>query len=445
VKKALAALAAVLLLAGGTVLAYVLIRNHQSRDIRGSSTVEFVTTDAPEPEPVIKAPDIPWPMYGYDERRLRISPYKHRPPYVGLWRYRARTLLEFPPAIAHGRLYFANAAGTLFAVNARTGKRAWRYRARRCVAASPGVRGGTVYMTFLNRRPCNREGSNLTGELVALAAGNGKVRWRKEIGPSESSPLLWRGLLYVGDWRGIVYCYAARTGKLKWTFRTRGAIKGALAIASGRLYVGSYDHQVYALDAVTGKRIWRASAQQRLGRRGRFYSTPAVAYGRVYIGGTDGKVYSFGAASGKLRWSKSTGDFVYSSPAVYNQSVFIGSYNGRFYALDAATGDVRWQFRANGPISGAATVIDGIVYFATLRGRTYGLDARTGRRLWTWPDGKYSPVVADEHRIYLVGHARLYALAERRKVESAARERAQRAKKPARPKPRARAGRRAGG
>ena len=402
-KKALAALAAVLLLGGGAILAYALIREHQSRDVRGSSTVEFVTTDAPEPEPVVK-PDLPWPMFAYDERRLHISPYRHRPPYVGLWRFRAKTLLEFPPAIGHGRLFFANSAGTLFAVNARTGKRAWRYRARRCVAASPGLRGGTVYMTFLNRPPCNRkQKQGLAGELVALAAGNGKVRWRKEIGPSESSPLLWRGLLYVGDWRGVVYCYVARTGKL----------------------------------------IWRAKAQQRLGPRGRFYSTPAVAYGRVYIGATDGKVYSFGAATGKLRWSHNTGDFVYGSPAVYGESVYVGSYNGRFYAFDAATGDVEWQFKGNGPISGSATIIDGIVYFATLKGRTYGLDVRSGRRVWVWPDGKYSPVVADADRIYLVGHARLYALAERGKVESAARERQKRAKKPPRKKDRAGARRRA--
>jgi outer membrane protein assembly factor BamB len=445
VRKALAALAAVLLLAGGAILAYALIRQHQSRDVRGSSTVEFVTTDVPEPEPVAK-PDLPWPMFAYDERRLHVSPYRHRPPYVGLWRFRAKTLLEFPPAIGHRRLFFANSAGTLFAVNARTGKRAWRYRARRCVAASPGLRGGTVYMTFLNRPPCNRkEKKGLSGELVALAAGNGKVRWRKEIGPSESSPLLWRGLLYVGDWRGVVYCYVARTGKLKWTFRTGGDIKGALALASNRLYVGSYDHRVYALHAVTGKLIWRAQAQQRLGPRGRFYSTPAVAYGRVYIGATDGKVYSFGAATGKLRWSHNTGDFVYGSPAVYDERVYVGSYNGRFYAFDAATGDVEWQFKANGPISGSATVIDGVVYFATLKGRTYGLDVRTGRHVWDWPDGKYSPVVADAARVYLVGHARLYALAERGKVESAARERRKQAKKPPRKTKRAGARRRARG
>jgi eukaryotic-like serine/threonine-protein kinase len=124
-------------------------------------------------------------------------------------------------------------------------------------------------------------------------------------------------------------------------------------------------------------------------------------------------VYSFGTRSGELRWSQGTGGFVYGSPAVWRRLVLVGSYDESFYALDAATGDVRWRFRANGPISGSATVLDGVVYFATLEGRTYALDARTGRQLWTFPDGKYTPVVADRDRLYLLGYARLYGMVER--------------------------------
>jgi outer membrane protein assembly factor BamB len=125
-------------------------------------------------------------------------------------------------------------------------------------------------------------------------------------------------------------------------------------------------------------------------------------------------VYSYGASSGKLRWSQSTGGYVYASPAVWRDRVFAGSYSHRFFAFDAATGAILWQFTANGPISGSATVIAGRVYFATLSGTTYALDARTGARLWTFPDGKYSPVVADANRVYLVGNARLYGLEEAR-------------------------------
>ena len=80
--------------------------------------------------------------------------------------------------------------------------------------------------------------------------------------------------------------------------------------------------------------------------------------------------------------------------------------------MDAATGNILWQFKANGPISGSPTIIAGRVYFATLKGTTYALDARTGDQLWTYPDGKYSPVVADADRLYLTGNARIYGLVE---------------------------------
>jgi outer membrane protein assembly factor BamB len=93
--------------------------------------------------------------------------------------------------------------------------------------------------------------------------------------------------------------------------------------------------------------------------------------------------------------------------------VLVGSYDDHFYAFDAGTGDVRWRFDAHGAISGAATVVDGLVYFSTFSERTYALAAAGGRQVATWPDGKYSPVVAVPKRLYLVGLGKLYAFASR--------------------------------
>jgi outer membrane protein assembly factor BamB len=419
VKWLLIAIAALALVAAAGIVAGVLLLRSEPEDVRGSS-VEFVPTEpatppAPEPEQKELA-GIVWPTYGYTNERIRSVSFRHRPPFRAIWRFGARTLVEFPPAIAYNRLYFANGSGVVYAVNAETGKRAWKRGRGRCTAASPAVSGHTVYMTFLNRPPCNRTpSSRLTGEVVAFSTGVGKVRWRREIGPSETSPLVADGLVYVGDWHGNVWALDQNDkGKVRWRFRTGGEVKGAPTLSGRRLYVGSYDHHLYALNARTGKLLWRAQAQARpLRDRGRFYSTPTAAYGRVYVGATDGKVYSFGATTGKLRWSHSTGGYVYASPAVWQKRVFVGSYSGRFYALDAATGDERWSFKANGPISGSPTVVNGIVYFATLKERTYALDARTGKQLWSFPDGQYTPVVADADRLYLVGHARIYGMVEK--------------------------------
>ena len=425
-RKLLLAALAVVVLAAGAAGAYVLQKRQASADVRGSSTEEFVVTDEPEPEPPPpptttskggkpKGPGIVWPTYGYSADRTRVGPSALKPPFRKVWTFGARNLLEFPPALAFGRLYFTNNSGVVFAVNAKTGKRAWRFKSGRCVAASPAVSGTTVFQAFLNKPPCNSERNpgRLEGEVIAFATGFGKVRWRTRLGPTESSPLVANGRVYVGDWRGRVYALDERTGRVRWTFRADGRIKGALTLSGNRLYVGTYKGRLYAVNARTGRQIWRTTSQDRLGGRGQFYSTPAAAYGRVYIGSTDGKLYSYGATTGKLIWSQGTGGYVYSSPAVWRKKVYVGSYSGRLTAFDAATGDTVWDFDADGEISGSPTVLNGVVYFSTLEERTFALDARNGKLLWEFGDGKYTPVVADADRLYLVGHARLYGMVER--------------------------------
>jgi outer membrane protein assembly factor BamB len=413
-RRLIVVLAVLALIAGGAVAAFVVHRLHEGRNVRGSSTVDFVTTETP----AALSARTPWPQYGLTPERTRAVELPLRPPFRPLWRYQAGSLVEFPPAIGYHRLFFSTNVGVFTAVAATDGTRAWIYRSHRCVAASPAIgphARGTVYETFLNRPPCNAQngGHGIDGKVIAFSVGHGQIHWQRTIGPSETSPLLVGDRLYVGDWNGWVWALNTNTGRTIWKYHAGGAVKGGLASAGGRLYVGSYDGHVYCLSH-TGRLVWRASAQPRLYGSANFYSTPAVAYGRVYIGSTDGRVYSFGAATGKLRWSYNTGNYVYASPAVWRRLVFAGSYNGSFYAFDAATGDVRWRFAANGPISGSATVIGGVVYFATLQKRTYALDARNGRLLWTFPDGKYTPAVAAEGRLYLTGYQIVYGMVPRR-------------------------------
>jgi outer membrane protein assembly factor BamB len=413
-RRLLVVLAAVAVLISGIVAAIVIHRLQSEPDIRGSSTEEFTlpTTTTPRPAPT---PQIQWPQYGFDTEHSRAVTAGVRPPFRPVWRYGAGSLVEFPPAIGFGRLYFSTNSGKFVAVNMKTGKRAWKYLSHRCVAASPALgtyKHGTVYAVFLNEPPCNTKKVR-DGKVIAFSAGFGKIRWQKTIGPSETSPLIDGDRVYVGDWKGRVLALDARTGKTIWSFRTRGPVKGSAALSGRRLYVGSYDGHVYCLSAKTGRLLWKSRGQKRLFGSSRFYSTPTLAYGRLYIGSTDGKVYSFGATTGKLIWSRQTGNYVYASPAVWNGLVFAGSYSKRFYAFDAATGETRWAFKSNGRISGSPTVIDGLVYFATLAGRTYALNARTGKQLWTYPDGKYSPAVAVKGHLYLVGYGKVYGMVPR--------------------------------
>ena len=102
-----------------------------ARDVKGSSTVEFVPTETVPPKP--KEPGVAWPTYGHDPERLRFANgVSLAPPFKVVWTFRARSLVEFPPAVAYGRLFFANNSGTMFAVGAENG-------ARRGVTARTGA------------------------------------------------------------------------------------------------------------------------------------------------------------------------------------------------------------------------------------------------------------------------------------------------------------------
>ncbi len=354
-KRGLIVVAAALVLAAvGAGVAYYLHVRHQARDIEGSSTIEFVTTEAAAPPP--PEPGIAWPTYGHDAERQRFANgVLLAPPFRTEWTFRAQSLVEFPPAVGYGRLFFANNDGVVFAIGAKNGKRAWKFSSHRCVAASPALDRHVVYEVFLNAPPCNRHPSSaLTGEVIAFAVGTGRVLWRHVIGPSESSPVVVGATIFVGDWDGRVWALRRRTGKPRWVTKLHSQVKSGVAISGNRLYVGDYSGHLYSLNATGGKIVWQASVQPRFGSTGNFYATPALAYGRVYVGATDGKVYSFGASSGKLRWSQSTGGYVYSSAAVWRSRIFVGSYSHTFFCLDAATGDDPVEVQGQRPDLGVA-------------------------------------------------------------------------------------------
>lgn len=403
---------ALVVLASAGVGAAWYYNERETRDLRGSSTREFVTSEQTTTREAEEVRTEPWPIYGLTPQRTRdAADFRHRPPFRRVWVARGRSLVEFPPVIAYGRLYVANIRGLFRALDARTGEVDWQRRLGFITAASPAVGDGVVYQPLMNRHGTDRATS--PGFLVALDAETGDEVWRFRAGAVESSPLLHEGTLYFGTFDQRLYALDAETGRVRWSFRTGDRVKGAPAYWRGSVFTGSYDGKVYALDARTGKLRWSSEGQAGLRGAGNFYAGPAVAYGRVYIGNTDGKVYAFGARSGDLLWSQTTGGFVYSSAAVSDRTVFVGSYDHRFYALDAATGDVRWSFDAGGAISGSPTVMERLVYFSTLREKTFALDVRSGKVVWRLPDGQYTPLVADEAHAYIAGRSRIYAFTAR--------------------------------
>jgi outer membrane protein assembly factor BamB len=372
----------------------------------------------PTPKLPSRGPDrFSWPLYGYTPNHTRFfpAPPSVHPPFRRLWAHGRGSLLEFPPVMYGDHIFQLADDAVLTATNKHTGHAFWSTPLGHLSASTPAVDASTVYATVLESG-----NSSEPGRVVALNVRNGAMRWSRNLpSPSESSPLLDHGRLFLGSQSGTVYALDARNGRVIWTYHADGAVKASPTLSGGVLYFGDYSGHVQAISERTGQRLWLSSSEGTLLGSGTFYSTAAVVYGRVFLGNTDGRVYAYDAQSGNLDWAVQTGAYVYASPAVTNApslgpTIYLGSYDGTFYALDARSGAIRWKFEAHGRISGSATIIGKIVYFADLGDRrTYGLGISTGRVLFEMDTGAFDPVISDGEHIYLTGTTGLYSLAPR--------------------------------
>jgi len=412
-RRVRAALIALVVLVAAAALGGYLYERHRTGNIYHPHA-RFI----PQPTPTLptKGPDrFSWPLYGYTKNHTRFfpAPASVHAPFKGVWVLNQHSLLEFPPAIYGSRIYQLADDAVLSAIDKHTGHLYWAKPLGKLSASSPAVTSNTVYATVLSsghpRSP---------GRIVALNSTSGAIRWLRSLpSPSESSPMVDEGRVFIGSQSGLVYALNAHNGRVIWTYKAAGAVKASPTLSGGVLYFGDYSGHVQAISEQSGHLLWRSGSEGALLGSGTFYSTPAVLYGRVFLGNTDGRVYAYDASSGKLDWAVQTGAYVYASPAVTNApglgpTVYLGSYNGDFYAIDARSGHVSWKFNGHGRISGSATIIGHTVYFAVLgRHHTYGLGISTGRLLFEKDTGSFDPVISDGTDIYLTGTTGLYALA----------------------------------
>lgn len=384
----------------------------------GSSKTTSTTTghSAPAPHHRAAVDNFQWPYYGYDAARTRFFAGAPglTPPFRQGWSYQDYALLEFPPVMYRGSLYFIDYDGSAKRVDKVNGHLIWQRKIGTLSAVTPAYDPvhRLVFFPLLSDTPGARLPGN--GRFVALSMKNGRVVWSYPLpAGSESSPLVLGNSVYVGSQDGTVYSFRTSDGHVNWTFHAAGAVKGGPAYAAGNIYFGDYASRVYAVSARTGREQWAATTD---GGAGTFYASPAVAFGKVFIGGTDHDVYAFSQASGHLLWVTPTTAYVYSSPAVANvpglgPTVYSGSYDGDFYALNANTGAVRWTHSSGGRISGSGTIVGNVVYYSVLGAKvTVGLNIRTGKVAFNFPDGEFAGVIADRHALYAIGYSVIYQL-----------------------------------
>lgn len=276
--------------------------------------------------------------------------------------------------------YPGGGVGTLWALDARTGKKVWHFDTvpaslwgDKTVNSGGGLweppsfdDKGFIYFGTGNPAPypgspgkpwgTSRPGPNLyTDSMVKLDAKTGKMQWHYQQTPHD-----------VYDWDFQDPPILLKAGGKE------------LAIGGGK--VGF----VVALDAKTGKPVWKKA----VGKHNGHDEDNLLALNGETSKIKGGEVFP-GTLGGVIAPMASDGKTVFVPVVNHPLTIVSGSeisegaeLTGELVALDAATGKEKWHRSFPSAAFGAPTVVNDVVFQPTAEGTLYALDSSSGNELW---------------------------------------------------------------
>jgi outer membrane protein assembly factor BamB len=195
---------------------------------------------------------------------------------------------ETSPLIWHNNVYFGDADGNLYDVNALTGAKIWS------ISTEGPVKGGVSFS---------------------------------------------HGIIYVGNYAGQVLALNATTGKQVWEANVGGHVYASPTVAFGRVYIGSSTNGfMYSFDAKTGALGWSISTGDYVYSSAAADQTPGLGP-TIYFGSYTGTAYAVNAATGKVDWTESLGDSISGAASIVNNVVyFSGVYHSFTKGYNITTG-----------------------------------------------------------------------------------------------------------
>ena len=192
--------------------------------------------------------------------------------------------------------------------------------------------------------------------LHAFSA-RGEELWAiKTHGPVSSRPVFssTTASVYFGSDDGRFFAADAVSGKLRWTYSTKGLITRPPVLSQGLVFFTTSENRVYALDAATGKWRWQYEREMPEGFTIRGYAGICAKEGLLYTGFAGGEVVALKATSGEVVWVRHLGGGakrfmdVDTTPVLHGSVVLVASYSAGLHALSLDTGSVKWRFPLTG-------------------------------------------------------------------------------------------------
>lgn len=278
--------------------------------------------------------------------------------------------LNLVPFLADGRLYVAEADGTLMALDATNGRRLWRVDLDAPLSGGPGVGEGLVVV------------GTTDAEVIAVSVADGSLQWRAPVSSEVlSTPVVSQARVVVSTIDGKIDGLDAANGKRLWryereipTLTLRGS--GSPVLSGDRVLCGMPGGKLVSLKVSDGTVFWDASVsvprgRSELERLSDVDGDPLVRGGIIYAASYQGEVAALEESSGELLWRRKFSSYSRMEADRYN--VYASDADGILWALDADNGSALWrqeglrnrQLSDVGMVSGYVAVGDfeGYVHF----------------------------------------------------------------------------------
>ena len=195
-----------------------------------------------------------------------------------VWTYETDSYINGAPAIADGKAVFGGCDEIIHVISIVEGNKDAEIETGSYIAGSPASAGKYAYL------------GNYGGELIATDIAAGRILWSYvgDESPFFSSPAVAENEVVIGGRDERLHCVKRDSGKLLWTFETRGNVDSSPVICDGKVIVGSDDGRLYIVRLSDGEKVWSYQIGEAV------TSSPAVANSMVIIGSEDGYVYAFG-------------------------------------------------------------------------------------------------------------------------------------------------------
>ncbi|WP_428375525.1 PQQ-binding-like beta-propeller repeat protein [Lichenicoccus sp.] len=254
-------------------------------------------------------------------------------------------VLAAQPVVDGGRVFTMDGAGVITAFALESGEQIWRTPTKPRKMRSSNIGGGltvadgTVYVV------------DGVAESLALAAHDGTVKWRVDVGtPGRSAPTVVNGRMVFGTIDERLIALETGSGRQLWNYTATPSAtivfgQPAPAVVENVVLAGFGSGDIAAVRLETGEAVWSDTLGAAGGRNSimdfsSIHGLPVITDGTAYVISIGRVLTALDMRSGRRLWERTVSGK--DGLVVVGDWLFLLSTDAQLACLDRISGHVRW-------------------------------------------------------------------------------------------------------